>query len=131
MTQRPWQSSLWQRLLEYVATWASVREVAGGIEVAFEQAPGSARTVEVVVTRAQWADYTSTVFGTDDPRATPLRERLRAMPDDARYLVYDTYDWLPSATRELPPDEPSEGTGEWVITDEEGRVVDRFADFAD
>ena len=121
---------LWERLIEYVNEWASAREVPGGIEVTFETAPGVTRTVEVVVTSAEWDGYISTIYGTGDPRATPLKQKVLATPDTARYLVYDdTYDWQPSETRELPEDDFNPGPGEWVVTDAEGNTIDRFADF--
>jgi hypothetical protein len=120
---------LWERLIEYVNEWASAAEVPGGIEVTFEQSPGVTRTVEVVMTAADWDDYVSIMFGTGDPRATPLKGEVLATPDRARYLVYDTYDWVPSETRELPPDVCNPGPGEWVVTDVEGNVTDTFADF--
>ena len=120
---------LWQRLVEYLNEWASAREVPGGIEVTFEQSPGVPRTVEVVVTSADWDDYISTVYGTGDPRATPLSKKLLAMPDETFYLVYDTYDWEPSRTRELPKADFNPGPGEWIVPDDDGNTIDRFADF--
>ncbi len=120
---------LWERLLEYINEWASVREVRGGIEVTFEQSPGVTRTVEVVVTSAEWDDYVSTIYGTGDPRATAFKKKLLAMPGEVRFLVYDTYDWEASKTRELPVEDLDLGPGEWFVTNESGSVVDRFATF--
>lgn len=120
---------LWERLIEYLNEWASAREVPGGIEVTFEQSPGATRTVEVVVTLADWDDYVSTIYGTGDPRATTLKKEILATPDGAPYLIYDTYDWRPSGTRELPHEDLDPGPGEWVVTDDDGNVIDRFADF--
>ena len=51
------------------------------------------------------------------------------MPHGVPFLVYDTYDRTPSVTRELPPADSSPGPGEWAVVDQEGNVVDRFADF--
>jgi hypothetical protein len=122
---------LWERLLEYLNEWASAREVPGGIEVTYEQSPGVTRTVEVVVSSADWDGYVSTIYGTGDPRATTLRRDLLATPDGVPFLVYDNYGWEPSETRELPEDDFDPGPGEWVVTDDDGRVIDRFADFDD
>lgn len=106
---------LWERLLEYVNEWASVREMPGGFEVTFESAPGVTRTVDVVVTSAQWEDYVSTVYGTGDPRFTPFKSEVLATPVTARYLVYDrSFDWQPSETRELPVDDIDPGSVERV-----------------
>lgn len=122
---------LWERLFEYLDEWASAREVPGGIEVTFEQSPGVPRTVEVGVTSADWGDYMSTVYGTGDPRATPLNKKLLAMPDEMSYLVYDTYDWEPSGTQGLPKADFGPGQGEWGVTDDDGNTIDRFADFVE
>jgi len=121
---------LWERLIEYVNEWASAREVPGGIEVTFETAPGVTRTVEVVVTEAEWDGYISTIYGTGDPRATPLKSKVLATPDGVPYLVYDdTYDWQPSETRGFQEDDLNPGPGEWVVEDAEGNIIDRFGDF--
>ena len=121
---------LWERLLEYVNEWATAREVPGGIKVTFESSPGVPRTVEVVLTSAEWDDYLSTIFGTGDPRATPFKQKVLATPETAHYLVYDdNYDWEPSETRELAEDDLDPGPGEWVVVDVEGNTLSRFADF--
>jgi hypothetical protein len=122
---------LWERLLEYLNEWASAREVPGGIEVTYEPSPGVTRTVEVVVSSADWDGYVSTIYGTGDPRATTLRRDILATPDGVPFLVYDTYGWEPSETRELPEDDFDPGPGEWVVTDDDGKVIDRFASFDD
>lgn len=57
------------------------------------------------MTSAAWDDYISTIYGTDDPRATTLKKKILATPESAHYLVYDNYDWESSATRELPEDD--------------------------
>jgi len=80
------------------------------------------------VTLAEWDDYVSTIYGTGDPRVTPFKEQVLATPAAAHYLVYDTYDWVPSATRELPDDDFAPGPGEWVVTDDGGTIIDRFTD---
>jgi hypothetical protein len=78
---------------------------------------------------ADWDDYVSIIYGTGDPRATTLKEEVLATPGGTPYLVYDTYDWVPSETRELPEDDFDPGPGEWVLTDDDGNVIERFADF--
>lgn len=51
------------------------------------------------------------------------------MPEGVRYLVYDTYDWVPSQTRELPTDEFDLAMrGEWIVEDANGNVIDRFGE---
>jgi hypothetical protein len=119
---------MWERLIEYINEWACAQEVPGGIEVTFEQPPGVTRTVEVVVDSTEWDDYVDMMYGTGDPRATTLKEEVLATPDGTPYLVYDTYDWVPSETRELPQDDFDPGPGEWVLTEDDGNVIARFAD---
>ena len=118
-------------MLDYINEWASGREVGDGIEVTFEQSPGVLRTVEVVVTPDDWDTYLSVIWGTGDPRVTPFKDAVLATPAEMRYLVYDTYDWWPSHTREPPEDDFPPGPGEWAVTDREGKVIDRFADWDD
>jgi len=121
---------LWERLMEYLNEWAAAREVPGGIEVTFEQSPGVTRTIEVVLNLAEWDDYVSVVYGTGDPRATTIKSAVLAMPEGVRYLVYDTYDWEPSDTRELPAGEYGLAMrGEWIVEDDHGNVIDRFGDW--
>ena len=122
---------VWARVLEYIDQWASAREVPGGIEITVEQSPGVPRTVEVIVTPHDWDTYLSVIWGTGDPRVTPFKDRVLAMPADMGYLVYDTYDWWPSRTPEPPEDHLPPGRGEWVVSDRDGKVVDRFADWDD
>ena len=121
---------VWARVLEYIDQWASAREVPGGIEITVEQA-GVPRTVEVVVTPHDWDTYLSVIWGTGDPRVTPFKDKVLAMPADMGYLVYDTYDWWPSRTPEPPEDHLPPERGEWVVSDRDGKVVDRFADWND
>ena len=120
---------LWERLIEYMNEWASAQEVPGGIEVTFEQSPGVTRIVEVVVTSADWDDYISTIYGTGDPRATPLKEKVLAARAGARFLVYDTYDWEGSHTREACQTTTSTPGQASDVTDDDGNRIDRLANF--
>jgi hypothetical protein len=106
--------------------------VPGGIEVTFETAAGGQRTVEVVMTPTDWDGYITTIYGTGDPRSTPFKQKVLAMPDTAPHLVYDgAYDWQPSPTREVVEEVSDPRPGQWVVTDAEGNVLERFADFDD
>ncbi len=122
---------MWERLLGYLAEWATAREVPRGIEVTLTRV-GVERTVVVVVSPADWDDYVSTIFGSGDPEVTPIRSEIEALPDEHRFLVYDTYDWVPSATAELPdPPAPHRTAGgEWITTGGDG-TVHRFADWTE
>ncbi|NPC97472.1 hypothetical protein [Nocardioides sp. zg-DK7169] len=124
---------IWERLIEYLAELGSAREVPDGVEVTIERPPGRSRTVEVVMSPEDWDDYLSIMYGDGDPAATTIKDCVLATPDGVRFLVYDgTYDWTPSETRELPPEEPEDlgpGQGQWVTIDDAGNVTSRFADW--
>jgi hypothetical protein len=84
----------------------------------------------VVVTPAQWDDYIGTTYGGGHPAVTSIKEQVLRTPDGVRYLVYDgSYDWTPSETREPPTEDFDPGPGHWVVTDDDGNVIDRFADW--
>ena len=123
---------LWERLIEYLNEWSRAREVPGGIEVTVEQLTGATRTIQIVLTPEGWDDYASTIYGGGDPSATAIQGSVLAMPDDRPFLVYDTYDWVPSTTPTLPVDtfRPEPG-GEWVAFDRDGNVTSRFADWVE
>lgn len=111
MTYAPWKS-----LLESLSSWADAREVTGGIEVTFRRPTGGRRTVELVMTRAEWDSLAGTI-GRDTPRS--VRERILDLPEDRPFLVCDRgVDLFASATRQLPRDplldlQPEPG-GRWI-----------------
>lgn len=104
----------WRRLLEFVERWAVVVEVPGGLRIRFEQPTGGYRTIEVVMTPAQWDTFMSIMSGTGEPRDTRFMDQVINAPKDAPFLVYDTYDWWPSQTREIVEDRISPEPGTWV-----------------
>lgn len=123
----------WERLLASLRTWAETREVTGGIEVSFVDGEGAPRTVEVVMTPGEW-DELSEVIQIESPDS--MKRRLLALEDDKHFLVRDSgVELIASSSRDLPPDEAADCTpepgGEWVVTDEAGNVVSRFADWSD
>jgi hypothetical protein len=123
----------WDRLLASLRTWAEAREVTKGIEVSFVDGEGAPRTVEVVMTPGEW-DELSEVIQIESPDS--MKRRLRALEDDKRFLVCDSgVELIASSSRDLPPDEAADFTpepgGEWVVTDDAGNVVSRFADWSD
>ena len=123
---------LWQRLIDYLDEWADAREVPGGIAVTFEGADGRSRTVELVMSPKDWEEYASIMYGDGDPAKTPIKQVVTSAPEGVPFLVYtNTYDWAASSTRDLPEDDPLLGQGEWVVLDDEGKVVSRFADRED
>lgn len=120
----------WDRLLVSLRTWASPREVPGGIEVSYVGESGTRRTVEIVMSPEDW-DELSVVIGIESPDR--LKRRLLALPDDTPFLVCDSgVELIASTTRDLPPDEftPEPG-GHWVVTDKAGNILSRLADWTD
>lgn len=120
----------WDRLLASLKTWASPREVTGGIEVSYVDESGTSRTVEIVMTPNDW-DELAEVIGIESPDR--LRRRLLALPGNTPYVVCDSgVELIPSATKDLPPDDFTlEPGGQWVVTDREGNVISRLADWSD
>jgi hypothetical protein len=120
----------WERLLESLNTWAEAREVRGGIEVTFSASSGARRTVEIVMTSNDWEEV-AVVIGRETARS--VREKVLALEESQPFLVCDSgVELLPSSTRELlldPLDESNPGPGgQWVVTDDTGNIVSRFAD---
>jgi hypothetical protein len=126
----------WERLLHHLNAWATARETPTGIEVTFEQLTGGLRTVELVVTPDDWSGYWGVIPGDEGSAAAYLRDLLTTgVPLDKAFVVYDREEWDPSDTRDPPPD-PDEGFqpepgGQWVVTDCEGIVTSRYADWID
>lgn len=78
-----------------------------------------------------WDQFISIMHGDGDPASTAIKEKVLSVPEGTPYLVYDN-DWQPSETPELPADDwdpPMQG--EWVVTDAEGKVLDRFSDWTE
>jgi hypothetical protein len=118
----------WNHLLGLLNSWANAREVAGGIEVSFVAPSGARRTVEIVMTPEDWEELAE-VIGHES--AASLRERLLALEEGKSFLICDGgVELLASSTRELPSDDfKPNSSGEWVVTDDAGNVMSRFADW--
>lgn len=100
---------LWERLLDFLNTWGTATETEPGrIEVVAPLPDGSTREVEIVMTRQQWDDLVSIPFGDFDLAAAEVRSAVLALRDDDRFLVYATYELVPSPTRVLPADPEEE-----------------------
>jgi hypothetical protein len=126
----------WARLLDHLNAWATAQVTPTGIEVTFEQLPGAARTVELVLTPDDWRGYWGVIWGDEDLAAAYVRQALLTeVPGDMAFFVYDREQWEASQTRDFPPDpdeefQPEPG-GQWVVTDREGNVTSRYADRVD
>jgi hypothetical protein len=126
---------LWERLLERLDTWANARELGPGrIAIDWLHPDGNGRTTELVMTRDEWDDVVTVLYGDFDQAAEHVRRSVMGVPADQRYLVYQTYDLIPSDSPVLPPNPDEmrlhelarqfpEGVGHWVVLDDEGNVV--------
>lgn len=125
--ERAWDGGL----LRSLSTWAVVREVEGAIEVTFVAPSGARRTVELVMRPEEWEEL-SEVIGAETP--STVKGRILALDEDQPFLVCDSgVELLASSSREVPPDDdfmPDAG-GQWVVTDDAGNVVSRFAEWRD
>jgi hypothetical protein len=129
---------LWERLLEHIDTWASAREIGPGrIAVNWQHADGDRHTTELVMTPHEWDDMVTVVYGDFDQAAEKVRYSVLDLPAGQRYLVYRTYQLIPSDSPVLPPDPEEirlqelarrypEGVGRWVVVGDDGNVVDEL-----
>ena len=129
---------VWERLIEALDDGSSVVEVAPGRVAVTISGPGEpARVAEIVMTRREWDDMATVVWGDADNAIDYVRRLVRDLGPEERFLVYETYDLVPSTTAELPadPDEAileallrkrPEGSLRWAALDHEGNVLDEF-----
>lgn len=79
----------------------------------------------------EWEEL-SEVIGAETP--STVKGRILALDEDQPFLVCDSgVELLASSSREVPPDDdfmPDAG-GQWVVTDDAGNVVSRFAEWRD
>lgn len=94
----------WERLLGYINEWASAREVREASKLSLSNLRVVIRIVEVLVSPADWDDYITTIYGTGEPRDTPLQQKRfcntqSGSPSGLRHLRLDTVH-----DPELPPE---------------------------
>jgi hypothetical protein len=53
------------------------------------------------MTPSEWDTYVSVIWGSAEPRDTPFKGKVLTTPSEFPFLIYDTYDWWPSSTRNL------------------------------
>src|SRR4051794_18058034 len=129
---------LWERLIEFLNDWGTATEIEPGrIAVTFSHSDASARTVEIRMTPRQWDDMVTIPFGDLDAAPQEVRAAALRMAEHHRFLVYEQYDLVSSATPELPIDPQAarldelarqhpKGIGRWVVMDRDGNVLDEL-----
>lgn len=92
----------WDVLVRTLASGWEVREwEPHGLVVRAPRTNGTVAEVEIVMTRDQWNDMASVMWGVTESAAQHVRElvrRQRGMP----YLVYVDYGLRPCATETIP-----------------------------
>ena len=94
----------WSALIEGLSSIGKVRgREPYGLVVTLPRPDGSVSTVEIVMTREDWLDVATVIHGDVRYAVEYARDVVQAEADSP-YLVYDTYELVPSDTAELPPD---------------------------
>lgn len=134
---------LWERLLAFLNGWATAREVRPGrIEITLPRSGETPRTIELVMSHDEWDDLVTIPYGDFDLAARGVKRSVLALGPDQRFLVYRTYELVPSFTPDLPEDpedrqlqelahQHPDGFGRWVALDEGGNVLDELRPPAD
>lgn len=127
---------LWERLLQSLNGWCTATGAAPGLIVVTFKNPGHpARVAEIVMTRREWDQMASVAWGDPDRAAQYVKGMVLGLQPHERFLVYESYDLVPSATAELPVDPDEEllsklahqhPDGGWHARDRDGNVVDEF-----
>ncbi len=98
---------LWERLVAARDGWHVREDPDGVLEVALSSDP-SARRIILVLTRRDWSELVSIAYGTSveslDDAIRDVQTLVADQPAELPYLVYDSYELVPSATPVLPPD---------------------------
>lgn len=125
---------LWERLLDFLNGWSTASEVESGqMAVTVAKPDGSTIVVRIVMTPNEWDEMVSIAFGDFDLAAQEVRESILRLGSEGRFLVYDSYELVPSASEDLPmdPDEVRltelarlhpEGIGSWVAWEGDGNI---------
>lgn len=129
---------LWGRLLEFLNNWSTASEVEPGqITVTLAETDGSTRVVHIVMTAEEWDDMVCSPFGDFDAAAQEVRDSVLRLGNNEGFLVYESYELVPSDSAALPVDPEEvrldelarlhpEGFGRWVALDGDGNVEDEF-----
>jgi hypothetical protein len=127
---------IWGRLLEFLNKWSEAVEVGPGrIRVSWEEADGSTRDVEILMTPEEWEEMVGVMWGGfgRELRAH-LKDTVLGLQPQEHFLVYGDYALYPQATEEVPVDpdlarleelsrQHPEGFGEWMTYDRSGNPV--------
>jgi hypothetical protein len=103
----------WALLLQELRARYDVSEPAPGrVLVSNSGRHQPPRRVELVMTPEQFDDIVAVPYGSLGPAIDFVLHQLATQPGDTPYLVYRTYDLVPSDTPELPP--PLDGLREFM-----------------
>jgi len=118
---------LWDRLIDSLNAWTSATEVAPGrIEVLLPE-PGAERRVVIVMTRDEWDDMATVMWGNVDDAIAHVKDTLSQLRPDELFAVYEQYRLEPSSGATLPADadmarmndllrQHPEGFGRWTTS---------------
>lgn len=94
----------WSALVDALGSFGTVRgREPHGLVLTLARPDGSTSTVEIVMTPAEWLDIAGVIHGDVGSAVEYARAVVREQADSP-YLVYDTYELVPSDTADLPPD---------------------------
>jgi hypothetical protein len=95
----------WDHLVDVLATLGEVtHRDPGGLTVALDGEGGSTRVVEIVTTPDEWDDMCGIGGWEMDAGAQHVRQQVKDLPRDKRYLVYSLYNLVPCDSPSLPVD---------------------------
>lgn len=93
----------WDHLVDVLASLGEVTDRdPGGLTVALDGKGGSTGAVEIVMTPDEWHDMCGIGGWEMDAGAQHVRQQVKDLPRDKRYLVYSLYNLVPCDTPSLP-----------------------------
>lgn len=106
----------WSRLVEALDSWTAAREIA---EDRFrvwlpEEAPSELEYVDVVMSPDDWDTWSSTVTGSFEDALDDVKHSVAQHSSSEPFLVFETYELVPSMTVVVPPDPAEERLKQWM-----------------
>jgi hypothetical protein len=95
--------SWWRRLLHELRTLGTVKAGDGLITLFPDRPGGGPREIVIVMTLDEWDETVGVMWGRDaDGAARQVGRTVRELRPEQRFLIYRTYDLVPSETPKLP-----------------------------